>query len=169
MCDTSLMQIADAMVSSGLRDAGYTYLNIDGGWWDPSAFTQGLAAMQWTGLWAMPAIIKALNDDFGVVAWSKLDAQGTPATFLGGWPCLVGAKGKNVQASKDFVKWLWLDKKGNHKVPLLHWSISIIDSRYTLYRLADRRDTVPIFTPYASARTCVALFATDAFSLLAWL
>ena len=27
-----LMQVADAMVSSGLRDAGYRYVNQDGGW-----------------------------------------------------------------------------------------------------------------------------------------
>eukprot|EP01052_Picozoa_sp_SAG31_P028710 SAG31_NODE_2794_length_5083_cov_2.714687_4_plen_101_part_00 len=27
-----LMQIADAMVSSGLRDAGWRYVNMDGGW-----------------------------------------------------------------------------------------------------------------------------------------
>ena len=26
--------IADAMVSSGLRDAGYVYFNLDGGWQD---------------------------------------------------------------------------------------------------------------------------------------
>ncbi len=80
-------------------------------WWDPSAFTQGLAAMQWTGLWAMPAIAKALGDDFDVVAWPKLDAQGSPATFLGGWGAMVSAKGKNVQAAKDYVRWLWVDNK----------------------------------------------------------
>ena len=27
-----VMQMADAMVSSGLRDAGYRYINIDDGW-----------------------------------------------------------------------------------------------------------------------------------------
>lgn len=30
--DTTIRQIADAMVSSGLRDAGYIYVNIDDGW-----------------------------------------------------------------------------------------------------------------------------------------
>ncbi|MGN6376125.1 MAG: glycoside hydrolase family 27 protein [Sphingomonas sp.] len=30
--DTTIRQIADAMVSSGLRDAGYRYINIDDGW-----------------------------------------------------------------------------------------------------------------------------------------
>lgn len=27
-----LMEIADAFVSSGMRDAGYMYMNMDGGW-----------------------------------------------------------------------------------------------------------------------------------------
>ena len=47
-------------------------------WWDPSAFTQGLAAMQWTGLWAYPAIRKALGDDVGGLPWPALDAGGSP-------------------------------------------------------------------------------------------
>ncbi len=78
-------------------------------WWDPSAFTQGLAAMQWTGLWAMPGITKALGSDFGVVPWPALDAQSQPGTFLGGWSEMVYAKGKNVDAAKQFVKSLWID------------------------------------------------------------
>lgn len=77
-------------------------------WFDPSAFTQGLCAMQWTGLWAMPAIEKALADDFGVVPWPAFDAKGTPVTFLGGWAEEVSAKSKNIDAAKDYVKWLWI-------------------------------------------------------------
>jgi len=91
-------------------------LNASGGvlpdaptfWWDPSSFTQGQAAMQWCGLWAMPGITKALGDDFGVIPFPALDAQGQPATFFGGWAEMVYAKGKNVAAAKDYVKWLWI-------------------------------------------------------------
>ncbi|HEX4204409.1 MAG TPA: extracellular solute-binding protein [Ktedonobacteraceae bacterium] len=78
-------------------------------WFDPSAFTQGLAAMQWTGLWAMPAIIKALGDDFDVVPWPALDSQGIPTTFLGGWAEMVNGKSKYIDQAKAFVKWLWID------------------------------------------------------------
>lgn len=79
-------------------------------WWDPSSFTQGLAAMQWCGLWAMPGIQKALGDDFGVVAWPKFSSSvGTPSTFAGGWGAMVSAKAKDVEAAKAFVKWLWVD------------------------------------------------------------
>jgi multiple sugar transport system substrate-binding protein len=78
-------------------------------WWDPGAFVQGLAAIQWTGLWAMPAIQKALGDDFGVFAYPKLDAQGKQAVPSGGWSQFVSAKSANVEAAKQFVKWLWVD------------------------------------------------------------
>src|SRR5215208_1018203 len=79
-------------------------------WWDPSSFTQGLAAMQWCGLWAMPGIKKAIGDDFGVVAWPAFSSSvGKPSTFAGGWAAMVSAKSKNVDAAKAYVKWLWID------------------------------------------------------------
>ncbi|QBD82662.1 sugar ABC transporter substrate-binding protein [Ktedonosporobacter rubrisoli] len=78
-------------------------------WWDPSSFTQGTCAMQFCGLWAMPGIQKAIGDDFGIVAWPALDAKSQPATNYGGWAEMVWAKGKNVEAAKQYVKWLWID------------------------------------------------------------
>ncbi len=78
-------------------------------WWDPSAFIQGLAAMQWGGLWAYPAIHKALGDDVGAVPWPAFDAAGTPVTFLGGWSAMVNAQGANVDEAKKYVKWLWIE------------------------------------------------------------
>jgi multiple sugar transport system substrate-binding protein len=79
-------------------------------WWDPSSFTQGLAAMQWCGLWAMPGIKKAISDDFGVVAWPAFSSSvGKPSTFLGGWGAMVSAKSANVDAAKAYIKWLWID------------------------------------------------------------
>lgn len=77
-------------------------------WWDPSAFTQETCAMQFCGLWAMPGITKVLGDDFGIFPWPALDAKGTPATGFGGWAEMVAAKGKNVEAAKEYVKWLWI-------------------------------------------------------------
>jgi multiple sugar transport system substrate-binding protein len=79
-------------------------------WFDPSALIQGLAAMQWIGMWAVPAMQKALGDDLGVFAFPKLDAQGTPAVYSGGWTQCVSAKSANIDAAKAFVKWLWVDK-----------------------------------------------------------
>jgi hypothetical protein len=33
--DKLMRQMGDAFIASGLRDAGYTILRIDGGWWGP--------------------------------------------------------------------------------------------------------------------------------------
>ncbi|MEA2529609.1 MAG: multiple sugar transport system substrate-binding protein [Thermomicrobiales bacterium] len=95
-----------------LNDSGALLIGAPTDWWDPSALNQGLAAMQWTGLWAMPGIIKALGDDFGVVPWPALDASGKPATFWAGWSEFVNPKGehKQIQAAKDFVRWLWIER-----------------------------------------------------------
>lgn len=92
-----------------LNQANVLLLGNPTDYWDPSAFTQGLVAMQWTGLWAMPAIKKALGDDFGVLPWPALDEQGIPATARGGWVAMVNPKSKHVDEAKAFVKWLWLD------------------------------------------------------------
>jgi multiple sugar transport system substrate-binding protein len=90
-------------------------------WWDPSTFTGGLSAMQWTGLWAMPGIKKAIGDDFGVVPWPQIDAgKGTPATFAGGWSQFVNTKAKNLDEAKAFVKWLWIESKDLQK----DWSLA---------------------------------------------
>jgi multiple sugar transport system substrate-binding protein len=80
-------------------------------WSDPSAFTQGLTAMQFTGLWTLPAIQKAFGDDFGVLPWPKLNATtGKPSVPVGAYGSVVNAKSKNVDAAKKFVKWLWVDQ-----------------------------------------------------------
>ncbi len=79
-------------------------------WFDPSSFTQGLVAMQWCGLWAMPQIQRELGDDFGVIPWPALDATGTPVTFFGGWTQYVNGNRPNVDLAKAFVNWLWVQR-----------------------------------------------------------
>ena len=80
-------------------------------WSDPSAFTQGLTAMQFTGLWTLPAIEKAFPGDYGVLPWPKLNATtGKPSVPIGAYGACVNARSKNVDAAKKFVKWLWVDQ-----------------------------------------------------------
>jgi multiple sugar transport system substrate-binding protein len=81
-------------------------------WSDPSAFTQGLTAMQWTGLWTLPAIEKSFPGDYSVMAWPALDAQGKPSVPVGAYGSCVSAKTHNIDAAKGFVKWLWVDQTG---------------------------------------------------------
>ncbi len=92
-----------------INDSGSLLIGAPTDWWDPSAFNQGLTAMQWTGLWAMPGIQAALGDDFGVVPWPALDGDGSPATFWGGWTEMVNARGQHIEESKEFVRWLWIE------------------------------------------------------------
>ncbi|RLP76024.1 sugar ABC transporter substrate-binding protein [Mycetocola tolaasinivorans] len=77
-------------------------------WYDSSSFIDGLVPMQWGGQWTLDEVEENLGDDFGVVPWPALDAQGTPATWYGGWHQQVSSKSKNIQAAKDFVQWLWI-------------------------------------------------------------
>jgi multiple sugar transport system substrate-binding protein len=79
-------------------------------WTDPGAFINELCAMQWIGLWAMPAIQEKWGDDFGVIPFPKADASGRPAVYNGGWTQFVNAKSKNLDAAKAYVKWLWIDQ-----------------------------------------------------------
>jgi len=79
-------------------------------WSDPSAFTSGLAAMQWTGLWTLPVIEKAFPGDYGVMAWPTLGGAGKPSVPVGAYGSSVSAKAKDGEAAKAFVKWLWVDQ-----------------------------------------------------------
>lgn len=76
---------------------------------DPSAFINGLTAIQWTGLWTMPAIIKSLGNDFGVLPWPAFGSNGKPVASWGGFAEMVNAKGKHVEEAKALVKALWID------------------------------------------------------------
>ena len=62
-------------------------------------------------MWAMPGIQKALGDDFGVFPFPAIGGAGKPAVYNGGWSMFVNAKAKNVDAAKEYVKWLWIDQK----------------------------------------------------------
>jgi multiple sugar transport system substrate-binding protein len=92
-----------------LRDTDAVLLGAPTEWWDPSVFIQGQAAMVWGGLWAMPQITTELGEDFSVGPWPALDAEGTPASFIGGWCECVNAKGSQLEAAKAYVKWLWIE------------------------------------------------------------
>ncbi|MFI7117265.1 ABC transporter substrate-binding protein [Amycolatopsis sp. NPDC049868] len=79
-------------------------------WPDPLPFIDGLTAMQWTWLWNLPKIQDTLKDDFGVLAFPRLDAAGAPSVPVSGLSAMVHSKSLNPNAAKDFVKWLWLER-----------------------------------------------------------
>lgn len=93
-----------------LTDEQSLLLGFTTDWWDPSALAQGVVPMQWCGLWAMPAIKTALGDDFGVLPWPALKPGGSPVLRVGGWTSCVNAKGRQVEAARTFVRWLWVEQ-----------------------------------------------------------
>ncbi|OXM57521.1 sugar ABC transporter substrate-binding protein [Amycolatopsis thailandensis] len=89
---------------------GSLLLGASTDWPDPIPFIDGLVAMQWTWLWNLPKIQDTVKDDFGVLAFPRLDASGAPSVPVSGMSAMVHAKSLNPNAAKDFVKWLWLER-----------------------------------------------------------
>ncbi|MDO5065820.1 MAG: extracellular solute-binding protein [Propionibacteriaceae bacterium] len=79
-------------------------------WFSSDAFVNGETAMQWGGLWSLPDALAAHGEDVGVLPFPRIGAQGRHAVPFGAFGACVAAKGANVEAAKDFVKWLWIDQ-----------------------------------------------------------
>jgi len=93
-----------------LNNNGSLLLGAPTDWSDPSAFTQELTAMQWTGLWNIPAIKQKFGDDFGVLPFPKFDNSGAVSVPVGAYGSMINAKSRHVDEAKAFVKWLWIDQ-----------------------------------------------------------
>ncbi|MFF3406119.1 ABC transporter substrate-binding protein [Streptomyces sp. NPDC002742] len=104
----------------GLFTSGHLLLDAPADYWDPSAINQGLCAIQFCGMWAMPQMQQALGDDIGVFAFPKVTDSGKPSVYNGGWSMFVNAKGRHVDLAKEYVKWLWIDQKKYQE----DWSLS---------------------------------------------
>ena len=83
-------------------------------WSDPAAFIQGLTAMQWSGLWALPQIKKALGDDFGVLPFPK-DGSGGQAVRAGGRLWLRGQRAEQAQGGGQGLREVAVG--GPHRLP----------------------------------------------------
>jgi multiple sugar transport system substrate-binding protein len=94
-----------------LFTSGDLLLGAPTDFWDPSSLNQGLCAIQFCGMWAMPQFQKALGDDLGIFPFPKTIDSGKQSVYNGGWSMFVNAKGDNVDAAKEYVKWLWIDQK----------------------------------------------------------
>ena len=101
--------------------AAYRELATSGGlvrsasadWFDSGPLTNGETAMQWTGLWTLPDVQDKLGDDFGVLPFPSVGANGRPSVPFGSYGSIVAAKGKDPDAAKAFVRWLWVDKEAD--------------------------------------------------------
>lgn len=105
----------DEDVAAGLRTMHELFISGDllsgsaQDWADPAPFIEGRAAMQWTGLWALPAIQAALGSDFGVRPFPAIGANGGASVPFGAYGTAVNARG-DVERAKEFAKWLWIER-----------------------------------------------------------
>jgi multiple sugar transport system substrate-binding protein len=91
--------------------SGALLLDAPADWSDPTPLTDGLTAMQWTGLWTFPQLQESLGDDFGVLPWPRFGVgPGSPSVPIGAYGAAVNAKTKNPDAAKAYLKWLWIDE-----------------------------------------------------------
>ncbi len=93
-----------------LRSSGGLLQSASADWFASDPLVNGETAMQWTGLWVLPEIQSALGDDFGVIPFPAIGSEGRQSVPFGAFAATVSAKGKNVDAAKAFVKWLWIDQ-----------------------------------------------------------
>ncbi|WP_326621004.1 sugar ABC transporter substrate-binding protein [Streptomyces decoyicus] len=111
-------------------------------WSDPAAFIQGLTAMQWSGLWALPQIKKALGDDFGVLPFPKDGSGGKPSVPVGAYGSAVSARSKRRPEAKAFAKWLWVDRTDFQQDFALSYGFHI-PARISLAKKAEQLQSGP--------------------------
>jgi hypothetical protein len=112
-----VMQQTRALVSSGLKDAGYRYINIDEGWWPGKRDAGGNIIVdpnQWPALQAgeasgdMANIVRFIHDA-GLKAGLYTDAGESGCSFYGpdlGLPMAhTGSEGHYDQDFMQFAKW----------------------------------------------------------------
>ncbi|QFZ21478.1 glycoside hydrolase family 27 protein [Saccharothrix syringae] len=104
--EAQVRQAADAMVSSGMRDAGYQYVVVDDCWFDPNRDSSGNLRSHPT---KFPSGMKALGDyiharglKFGIY---QVPNEKTCAQTTGAHPGATGSKGHEVQDARTFASW----------------------------------------------------------------
>ncbi|AKU19041.1 sugar ABC transporter substrate-binding protein [Luteipulveratus mongoliensis] len=140
--DFSNPDVAAALTKlRGLFTSGSLLLGAPADWSEPAAISQGLTAIQWTGLWTLPKLQAALKDDFGVLPFPAI-GSGKPSVPVGAYSACVSAKAKDVEAAKKFVKWLWVDQTADQ----LDWAQGYgfhVPARTSLVAKADKLKSGP--------------------------
>ncbi|MER5456170.1 ricin-type beta-trefoil lectin domain protein [Micromonospora sp. NPDC002389] len=99
-------QMADAIVSTGMRDLGYKYVVVDDCWFDPNRDSQGNLQAH---AGRFPSGMKALGDYlhargllFGIY---QVPREKTCAQYFGAWPGSTGSLGHEYQDARQFAAW----------------------------------------------------------------
>ncbi len=99
-------EAANAMVSSGMRDAGYEYVVVDDCWFDPQRAADGTLRAHPTkfpsGMKALGDYIHGLGLKFGIY---QVPTERTCAQRVGTHPGSTGSMGHEVQDAQTFASW----------------------------------------------------------------
>lgn len=94
---------------AAMNQDGSVLLGSPTEWYDPTALINGFAAMQFGGLWMMPAVKEALGDDFVIGPVPASGAGGNGAVALSQWGAAVNGKSQNIACAKEYITWKWLE------------------------------------------------------------
>ncbi|MFF5289498.1 glycoside hydrolase family 27 protein [Paractinoplanes globisporus] len=104
--ETLIRQMADAMVSSGLRDLGYQYVVVDDCWFNPNRDSAGNLQGDPS---RFPSGMKALGDylhgkglKFGLY---EVPVDKTCAQYFSSYPGATGSQGHEAQDARQFAAW----------------------------------------------------------------
>jgi alpha-galactosidase len=104
--ETLIRQMADALVTTGMRDLGYRYVVVDDCWFDPNRDSAGNLRAHPT---RFPSGMRALGDYlhargllFGIY---QVPAAETCAQFSNAYPGATGSLGHEAQDALQFAAW----------------------------------------------------------------
>ncbi|GAA4965758.1 glycoside hydrolase family 27 protein [Actinoplanes utahensis] len=104
--ETLIRGMADAMVTSGMRDLGYQYVVVDDCWMNPNRDAagnlQGDPTRFPSGMRALGDYIHARGLKFGIYQ-APLDR--TCAQYFGSYPGATGSQGHEAQDARQFAAW----------------------------------------------------------------
>jgi alpha-galactosidase len=104
--ETLIRQMADALVASGMRDAGYRYVVVDDCWFNPnrdaSGNLQGDPGRFPSGMRALGDYLHARDLKFGLY---QVPVDRTCAQYFGAYPGATGSQGHEVQDARQFAAW----------------------------------------------------------------
>jgi alpha-galactosidase len=104
--ETLIRQMADALVTSGMRDLGYQYVVVDDCWFNPnrdgSGNLQGDPTRFPSGMRALGDYLHARSLKFGLY---QVPVDRTCAQYFGGYPGATGSQGHEAQDARQFAAW----------------------------------------------------------------
>ena len=105
--ETLIRQMADAIVSSGMRDLGYQYVVVDDCWFNPNRDSAGQPAgrpgpvpQRHAGARRLPARPRAEVRHLPGAGWTETCAQ-----YFDAYPGATGSQGHEAQDARQFAAW----------------------------------------------------------------